>query len=76
MLVQVNKEQSLCERMRRDGRSEQHLTLVLGTEAPQSVVAIRGEVKPQPVLTADDGGRQVGTREPGTEGKRGVRISA
>lgn len=43
------------------------LTLVLSTEAPELVVAIGGEVQPQPVLTANDGRGEVGTREPATQ---------
>ena len=40
------------------------LTLILGAEAPQLVVAVGGEVQPEPVLAADDGGGKVRPREP------------
>lgn len=44
-------------------------TLVLGTEAPLPVVAVRRKVQPQPVLAADDGSGEAGSGEPaGTEG--------
>lgn len=40
------------------------LTLVLGTETSQLVVAIGGEMQSEPVLAADDGWRQVGASKP------------
>lgn len=40
------------------------LTLVLGAETSQLVVAIGGEVQSKPVLAADDGRGQVGAGEP------------
>ena len=39
-------------------------TLVLGAEAALTVVAIRGEVQPKPVLAADDRGWEAGSSEP------------
>lgn len=38
--------------------------MVLSTEAFSSVVAVGGEVDPEPVLTGDDWRRQSGTSQP------------
>lgn len=40
------------------------LTLVLGAETSQLVVAVGGEMQSEPVLAADDGRGQVGASEP------------
>ena len=44
--------------------SSLYLTLVLGTETSQLVVAIRGKVQSKPVLAANDGRRKVGASKP------------
>lgn len=46
-------------------------TLVLGTEAALPVVAVGREVQPQPVLAADNGGREAGSSEPAGIGSKG-----
>ena len=46
-------------------------TLVLGTEAALPVVAVGREVQPQPVLAADNGGREAGSSEPAGTGSGG-----
>lgn len=45
-------------------KSSEVLTLVLGAETSQLVVAIGGKVQSKPVLAADDGRGQVGAGEP------------
>lgn len=49
------------------------LTLVLGTEAALPVVAVRCKVQSQPVLTADDRGREAASGEPVGTGHSRVR---
>lgn len=52
------------------------LTLILSTEASQLVVSVGREVKPQPVLAADDGWWQIRTSEPRTEDSAVTKCSA
>lgn len=53
-----------------DGKLYTILTLVLGAETSQLVVAIGGEMQSEPVLAADDGRGQVGASEPDWKDKK------
>lgn len=47
-----------------NNRNSPCLTLILGTETSQLVVAVGGKVQTKPVLAANDGRGKVGASEP------------